>query len=481
MYQEIDLNNIDLSLAPPAEEPARQYYFMAKCRKLLQQQEEELGRPLTFHVTTFGCQMNARDSEKLSGILEQIGYGEAAEEQADFVIYNTCTVRENANLKVYGHLGRLKHEKKIRPRMMIALCGCMMQEPEVVRRLEESYKFVDLIFGTHNIFKLAELLAKRLEERGQVVDIWENTEEIVEDLPVDRKYPFKSGVNIMFGCNNFCSYCIVPYVRGRERSREPGEILREIERLAAEGVVEVMLLGQNVNSYGKNLPDPVNFAWLLRKVEEIEGIRRIRFMTSHPKDLSEELIQVMKESRKICRHLHLPLQSGSTRILEKMNRKYTKEQYLELAGRIRKEIPGISLTTDIIVGFPGETEEDFEDTLDVVRTVGYDNAYTFIYSKRTGTPAASMEEQVGEEEVKDRFSRLLPEVQRIARERALGFEGTVQEVLAEELNEHLPGYLTGRMSNNLLVHFPGEASRIGKLLPVRLEECRGFYYMGRAV
>ncbi len=481
MFHHIEFDKAYSGPNPPAKEPERQYYFIGKCRKLLEKEQERLGRPLTFHVTTFGCQMNARDSEKLAGILEQIGYEEASEEEADFVIYNTCTVRENANLKVYGHLGRLKHEKKSRPNMKIALCGCMMQEPEVVKKLKKSYGFVDLIFGTHNIFKLAELLAEVLENKGQFVDVWEGTEEIVEKLPVDRKYAFKSGVNIMFGCNNFCSYCIVPYVRGRERSRDPREILREMEELAADGVVEVMLLGQNVNSYGKNLPEPTNFSWLLRKAEEIEGIRRIRFMTSHPKDLSEELIQVMKESKKICRHLHLPLQSGSTRILEKMNRRYTKEQYLELAERIRSEIPGISLTTDIIVGFPGETEEDFEDTMDVVRKVRYDNAYTFIYSRRTGTPAASMDNQVAKEEVQARFFRLLPEVQRIAREQAAGLEGTVQEVLAEEINEHISGCLTGRMSNNLLVHFPGDPSRIGKFFPVRLEECRGFYYMGKAV
>lgn len=481
MFGNVDFDSIDITQEPPEEEPARQYYFIAKCRKYVKEESERLGRPLFAVVRTFGCQMNARDSEKLAGILEQIGYEEALEEEADFVIYNTCTVRENANLKVYGHLGRLKHEKKSRPNMKIALCGCMMQEPEVVKKLKKSYGFVDLIFGTHNIFKLAELLAEVLENKGQFVDVWEGTEEIVEKLPADRKYAFKSGVNIMFGCNNFCSYCIVPYVRGRERSRDPREILREMEELAADGVVEVMLLGQNVNSYGKNLPEPTNFAWLLRKAEEIEGIRRIRFMTSHPKDLSEELIQVMKESKKICRHLHLPLQSGSTRILEKMNRRYTKEQYLELAERIRSEIPGISLTTDIIVGFPGETEEDFEDTMDVVRKVRYDNAYTFIYSRRTGTPAASMDNQVAKEEVQARFFRLIPEVQRIAREQAAGLEGTVQEVLAEEINEHIPGCLTGRMSNNLLVHFPGDPSRIGKLFPVRLEESRGFYYMGKAV
>ena len=481
MYQEIDLDKIDIYTEPPIEEPARQYYYMAKCRKLVEKETKQRGRPFTFCVTTFGCQMNARDSEKLTGILEQAGFLPAPDEHADFVIYNTCTVRENANLKVYGHLGLLKHEKKSNPHMRIALCGCMMQEPKVVEKLKKSYRFVDLIFGTHNIFKFAELLARTLEGQGQVIDIWEGTDEIVEDLPLERKYPFKSGVNIMFGCNNFCSYCIVPYVRGRERSRRPEDILQEIEMLAQDGVSEVMLLGQNVNSYGKTLKTPISFGELLRRVEQIEGIRRIRFMTSHPKDLSEELIQVMKASEKICRHLHLPLQSGSTRILKAMNRRYTKEQYLDLAERIRREIPDISLTTDIIVGFPGETEEDFLETLDVVQRVQYDNAYTFIYSKRTGTPAAAMENQVPEAEVKSRFDRLLALVQENARARTARFADTVQEVLIEEVNEHDPSLLTGRMSNNLLVHFPGDAALMGSIRKVRLNECRGFYYMGTLI
>ena len=473
--------NSEIWAAAPETEPERQYYFIEVCKKQVAEEREKLGRPLTFCVTTFGCQMNARDSEKLTGILEQIGYQPTEEDTADFVIYNTCTVRENANLKVYGHLGLLKHRKKENPHMKIALCGCMMQEPEVVAKLKQSYRFVDLVFGTHNIFKFAELLAKSMENDSMIVDIWKDTQEIVEELPIERKYSFKSGVNIMFGCNNFCSYCIVPYVRGRERSRKPEDIIKEIEKLAADGVTEVMLLGQNVNSYGKNLETPMTFAELLREVEKIDGIRRIRFMTSHPKDLSDELIQVMKESRKICRHLHLPLQSGSSRILKVMNRRYTKEQYLELAEKIRREIPDISLTTDIIVGFPGETDEDFEETLDVVRKVHYDNAYTFIYSRRTGTPAASMENQVSEADNKVRFDKLLKLVQDCAREQTARYTGTVQEVLIEEVNDHRPGYVTGRMSNNLLVHFPGEASQIGQYVNVSLDECKGFYFMGTIV
>ncbi|HIZ82403.1 MAG TPA: tRNA (N6-isopentenyl adenosine(37)-C2)-methylthiotransferase MiaB [Candidatus Mediterraneibacter pullistercoris] len=463
----------------PVQEPQRQYYFMERAKEYLEKMSRAAGRRLTFCVTTFGCQMNARDSEKLAGILERIGYTEEPEEEkADFVIYNTCTVRENANQRVYGRLGQLGRIKKKNPHMMIALCGCMMQEPEVVEKLKKSYRFVDIIFGTHNIYKFAELLATRMESGHTVIDIWKDTDKIVEDLPSERKYPFKSGVNIMFGCNNFCSYCIVPYVRGRERSRDPRAIIREIERLVSDGVVEVMLLGQNVNSYGKTLEEPMAFAELLREIEKIDGLERIRFMTSHPKDLSDELIEVMASSRKICRHLHLPVQSGSTRILEKMNRRYTKEKYLELVERIKRAMPDISLTTDIIVGFPGETEEDFQDTLDVVRKVQYDSAFTFIYSKRTGTPAAVMEEQVPSEIVKDRFDRLLNEVQEISARMCARHQGTVQTALVESMNDHDDTLVTGRLGSNLLVHFPGDASMIGKFCKVRLGECRGFYFIG---
>ena len=482
--QEIEeiLEQMDLSQPAPETEPMRQYWFMKKARELVKEQSEKLGRPLTACTTTFGCQMNARDSEKLLGVLEQIGYQEETnEEDADFVIYNTCTVRENANMRVYGRLGQLNRVKKQKPHMLIGLCGCMMQEPEVVEKIKKSYRFVDLIFGTHNIYKFAELIVTRLESQRMVIDIWKDTDKIVEDLPSERKFSFKSGVNIMFGCNNFCSYCIVPYVRGRERSRNPEDIIREIQGLVADGVVEVMLLGQNVNSYGKTLEHPVTFAQLLTEIEKIEGLERIRFMTSHPKDLSDELIEVMKHSKKICKHLHLPVQSGSTEILKKMNRRYTKEQYLELVRKIQEAVPDISLTTDIIVGFPGETEEDFLETMDVVKKVRYDSAFTFIYSKRTGTPAAAMENQVPEDVVKDRFDRLLKEVQSISAEVCSVHEGTTQSVLVEAVNDHDPALVTGRLSNNILVHFPGEKELIGKIVSVRLDACKGFYYIGTRV
>ena len=478
MYENIDFDNIDLTQNPPQEEPDRQYYYIAKARQYVQEKSRKKGRPLTFCVNTFGCQMNARDSEKLIGILEQIGYVKKETEDADFVIYNTCTVRENANNKVYGRLGYLYSQKKKNPDMMIGLCGCMMQEPEVVEKIRTSYRFVDLVFGTHNIYKFAELIVAAFESKGMIVDIWKDTDKIVEDLPVERKYTFKSGVNIMFGCNNFCSYCIVPYVRGRERSRDPKDIIREIERLVADGVVEVMLLGQNVNSYGKNLEHPMTFAQLLEEVEKIDGLERIRFMTSHPKDLSDELIEVLGKSKKICKHLHLPLQSGSSRILKEMNRHYTKEQYLELVKKIRAAVPDIALTTDIIVGFPGETEGDFLETMEVVKEVQYDSAFTFIYSKRTGTPAATKEDQVSPEVVKDRFDRLLHVVQEIGSQKAGALQGTVQKVLIEEINAQDEHLVTGRLSNNSVVHVPGGADLIGKIVNVSLDECKGFYYLG---
>jgi len=479
---ERQIENMDMTLEAPVNEPERQYYYIKKARTYVEKVVSEIGRPLTFCVTTFGCQMNARDSEKLVGILEQIGYVEEAdEEKADFVIFNTCTVRENANMRVYGRLGQLKKNKKLNPHMMIGLCGCMMQEPEVVEKLKKQYRYVDLVFGTHNIYKFAELIVTRFESERMVIDIWKDTDKIVEDLPNERKFTFKSGVNIMFGCNNFCSYCIVPYVRGRERSRNPKDIIREIERFVADGVVEVMLLGQNVNSYGKTLDEPMTFAQLLQEIEKIEGLERIRFMTSHPKDLSDELIEVMANSKKICKHLHLPVQSGSTEILKKMNRRYTKEQYLQLVKKIKTAIPDISLTTDIIVGFPGETEEDFLETMDVVKQVRYDSAFTFIYSKRTGTPAAVMENQVPNDVVKDRFDRLLKEVQSISAEVCSVHEGTTQTALVESMNDHDNTLVTGRLSNNLLVHFQGDKSLIGKIVNVHLKECKGFYYLGEMV
>ena len=459
-------------------ETEKQAYYIAKCKEIISNREKELGRKLKACVATFGCQMNFKDSEKLIGILNEIGYEETEDEHADLVLYNTCTVRENANLKIYGRLGYLSKLKKENNNMIIGLCGCMMQEEHVVEKIKKSYRFVDLIFGTHNIFKLAELLYERLSGQKSVIDIWQGTTEIVEDLPSDRKYSFKSGVNIMYGCNNFCSYCIVPYVRGRERSRKPEDIINEIKKLVSEGVVEIMLLGQNVNSYGKTLENPMTFAQLLQEIEKIDGLKRVRFMTSHPKDLSDELIDVMAHSKKICKQMHLPLQSGSDRLLKIMNRHYDKQHYLEIVDKLRKAIPDIGISTDIIVGFPGETEEDFNETLDVVKKVQYDSAFTFIYSKRSGTPAAEMENQVPQDIVKDRFDRLLKVVNEISSKKTAKYEGTTQLVMAEEVNSHDPELITGRLSNNTVVHFKGTKDLIGQELKVKLLEAKGFYYFG---
>lgn len=462
----------------PTNEPDRQRYFINEDRKLLKLKEADLGRKLTFHVTTFGCQMNARDSEKLRGILEEIGYIPSESEDCDLVIYNTCTVRENADNRVYGRLGILHGYKKKNPGMKIAVCGCMIQEEHVVNRICKSYRFVDLLFGTHNVYQLAELLHESFMKEGMTIHVLDKAEKIVEDLPQVRTYPFKAGVNIMYGCNNFCSYCIVPYVRGRERSRTPQAILREIEKQVEDGVVEVMLLGQNVNSYGKGLENPISFAELLLEIDKIPGLERIRFMTSHPKDLSQELIDAIAKSKHVCHHIHLPLQSGSSRLLKDMNRHYDKEAYLDLVRRIREAIPDVALTTDIIVGYPGETDEDFEETMDVVKQVGFDSAFTFEYSRRSGTPAATRPDQVAQEVVTERFNRLLKQVQEDGRNRAKALEGQTRTVLVEEVNREDDSLVSGRMENNSVVHFKGTSDLIGKIVPVHLTSCKGFYYLG---
>lgn len=449
-------------------------------RQMTEDYAARLGRHPSAFVQTFGCQMNARDSEKLLGVLLEAGFAEGGDEKADLVVINTCTVRENANERLYGHLGHLNSMKREHPAKLIALCGCMMQEADEVERIRRKYPFVDLVFGTHNLYRFPALLAERLEQGKRVFEVWDGPREMVEDLPKKREVPWKSGVNISFGCDNFCTYCIVPYVRGRERSRRPEDILEEVEKLAADGVIEIMLLGQNVNSYGKGLEHPISFALLLEQVCAVPGIRRVRFMTSHPKDLSDELIAVIRDNEKICRHLHLPLQSGSSRVLKAMNRRYDKEAYLALVERIRAQVPDISLTTDIIVGFPGETEEDFQETLDVVRRVRFDSAFTFIYSPRTGTPAAAMPDQLDPGVVKERFARLLDLVQKIGAEQSGRDVGRTLPALAEALDPQVPGRVTGRLGNNVMVHFPGDESLIGTIVDVKLEEVHGFYYIGVA-
>ena len=437
--------------------------------------------PLAF-VHSYGCQQNVNDGERIKGVLMDIGYGLCDKpEDADLILFNTCAVREHAEQRVFGNVGALKGLKEKKHDLIIGLCGCMANQKHVVEKLRQSYPYVDLVFGVDGIDTLPQLIAQKLQKHKRVLMEPAQRPVIVENIPIRRESEFRAWLPIMYGCDNFCTYCIVPYVRGRERSREPKEIIREIERLAADGVVEIMLLGQNVNSYGKNLEQPMTFAQLLQEIEKVDGIERIRFMTSHPKDLSDDLIEVMKNSKKICKHLHLPLQSGSSRILKLMNRRYDKEHYLELVDKIRAAVPDIALTTDIIVGFPGETEEDFQETLDVVRKVRYDSAFTFIYSKRTGTPAAGMEDQIPEDVIKARFDRLLKEVQTISAEKAGALTGQTLPVLIEEKNEQDASLVTGRLSNNSVVHLPGTEDMIGKIVDVKLLECKGFYYMGECV
>lgn len=437
------------------------------------------GKNLKFCLSTFGCQMNARDSEKIKGMLEEIGYIQTEnEDEADFILYNTCCVRENAETKIYGRLGALKGKKRDNPNLIIALCGCMMQQDMVVETLKKNYKFVDMIFGTYNTYKLPELLQTRLETGENVIDIWDSYKDIVEDLPDARKYDHKACVNIMYGCNNFCTYCIVPYVRGRERSRQPEDIMNEIKGLVADGVTEIMLLGQNVNSYGKTLENPMTFAALLEEISQIEGLKRIRFMTSHPKDLSDELIEVMASHDNICKSLHLPFQSGSSKVLKKMNRHYTKESYLELARKIKAAMPNIGFTTDIIVAFPGETEEDFKDTMEVVEEVGYTSAFTFVYSKRTGTPAATMEDQVEEEVAKERFNRLLALVNQKAAEALRRYQGETVEVLLEEVSKGNSKVLSGRTDTGILVNVEAPDTMIGDYVQVYIKETKTHYLVG---
>ena len=415
------IGGIDLS---QNKETEIQLQYIEKCKELLAKSSTK--RP-TFHIQNEGCQMNSIQTESIAAIMEKMGYEMVDTEDADAVVFNTCTVRENANQKIYGHLGHLKSIKREHPDMKIVLFGCMMQEHHVVEKIRKDYKYVNLVFGTHNIHKFPELFYRTLQTDDQIIDIWKESDEIVEGMPTSRKYSFKTGVSVMFGCNNFCSYCIVPYVRGREKSREPQAIIREIEELVADGVTEIMLLGQNVNSYGKTLETPVTFAELLKEVEKIEGLKRIRFMTSHPKDLSDELIQTMAESQKICHHLHLPLQSGSSRVLKEMNRRYDKEKYLELVNKIRKAIPDISLTTDIMVGFPGETEEDHQELMEFVDEMEFDRLGVFTYSPEEGTPAETMEGQVPEELKEERRDEIMELQQEISLEK--GNDRIGQELL----------------------------------------------------
>lgn len=435
-----------------------------------------------FKIETWGCQMNAEDSEKLSGMLKKMGYEETeSTEESDLIIYNTCCVRENAELKVYGNLGMLRKLKEKKSGLIIAVCGCMMQQEGMAEEIIKRFPYVDIIFGTHNSYKFPEYLNRVKTEGKSVIEILNKQEGIVEGIPIDRKSEVKAFVTIMYGCNNFCTYCIVPYVRGRERSRKPEDIENEIKELINKGYKEITLLGQNVNSYGKDFESGINFAKLLKRVNDIDGLERIRFMTSHPKDLTQELIDTITECDKVCEHIHLPVQSGSTRLLKKMNRHYTREQYLDLVQRIKQKIPGIALTTDIIVGFPGETEEDFRDTLSLVEEVGFDSAFTFIYSKRKGTPAFEYEDQIEDSVKHERFNRLIEIINRLSAEKNKEYDGKIVEVLAEDYSKNDKYKLMGRTRTGKLVNFPGDGSSIGKLINVKITQALSFSLNGDSI
>ena len=446
----------------PIEEIERQRALMREFAALRD-------RPHTYCVVTYGCQMNAHDSETLEGMLSEMGMTPAASrEEADFVIFNTCCVRDNAQRRALGNVVWLKELKKTRPELMVAVCGCMMQQPGMGEQILRQYPFVDLAFGTHNLYRFAQLMLQAVRTRRRVVEVMDDSEgSIPEELPVRRSSPTHAYITIMYGCNNFCSYCIVPYVRGRERSRASARILEEARQLKADGVREIMLLGQNVNSYGLDVEGELSFAQLLAALDEV-GVERIRFMTSHPKDLSDELIEVMATGKHICHALHLPVQHGSNRILASMNRRYTRERYLERVNALRARVPDVSLTTDLIVGYPGETEEDFERTCELVREVGYDSAFTFIYSPRVGTRAADMPEQIDEATSSRRIQKLITVQKEITRERYARYIGQVHSVLVDEVSKRDEHQVAGKNEYNITVNFPGSPALIGQIVRVRI-------------
>lgn len=437
------------------------------------------GRRKTYNILTYGCQMNEHDSEKIAGMLSSVGYEETDDEKnADLVIFNTCLIRENAELKVFGKLGEVKGLKRDNPDMLVAICGCMMQKEEMREKILKAYKFVDIIFGTNTIHELPVLLYNADVNKLRSVGIVDNSDLIFENMPKNRKFKHKALVNITYGCNNFCTYCVVPYVRGREKSREPQEIINEVRALAEDSCKEITLLGQNVNSYGSNFENKFTFADLLYELNKIDGIERIRFMTSHPKDLSDDLIKAIKECKKVCNHVHLPVQSGSNDVLKRMNRKYTKDHYLGIVNKLKQEIPDVAITTDIIVGFPGETEEDFLETIDVVKKAQYDSAFTFLYSMREGTKAALMEDQVPDEVKHERFDRLLEVLYPIVLSNNEMCIGKVYPVLVESAGRTADYALTGRTEHFRLVHFKGSEDLIGRIVNVKITSVKTFHMEG---
>lgn len=432
---------------------------------------KQVGRGKRFFLRTYGCQMNVHDSETIAGILQEMGYTPTEEEQeADLILYNTCAIRENAEDKVFGEIGRVKHLKQENPELILGICGCMAQEEGVVNRILQSYPWVDLIFGTHNIHRLPHLLKEALFSKEMVVEVWSKEGDIVEHLPKSRQDGLKAWVNIMYGCDKFCTYCIVPYTRGKERSRRPEDVLAEVRELARKGYKEVTLLGQNVNAYGKDFADRnYRFGHLMEDISKI-AIPRVRFTTSHPRDFDDHLIEVLARGGNLVEHIHLPVQSGNTMILKRMARKYTREEYLTLVEKIKKAIPGVSLTTDIIVGFPGETEEQFQDTLSLVREVEFDAAYTFIYSPREGTPAAVYPDETSMEEKKERLYRLNELQGQISRRKNEALRGQRVEVLVEGASKTNAQVLSGRTRTNKVVNFEGPAHLVGQLVEVEITE-----------
>lgn len=437
---------------------------------------------MRYHIATYGCQMNLHDSELLAGQLEEMGFTPAdSPEEADLLLLNTCTVRETAAQKVMGELARLKPLKERRPGLLIGVCGCMAQEEERVEEIRRRYPHVDLIFGTHNLHRLPELVERALSDDGMVVDVWRSAGPVVEQLPVRRADRVRAWVTVIYGCDKYCTYCIVPFTRGRERSRRPEDVLREVRELADHGYREVTLLGQNVTSYGQDLGTGYRFADLLREVNDVSGLRWIRFLTSHPRDFPRELVDAMAELDKVCRHIHLPVQAGSNRVLRRMNRRYTREEYLDLLAYIRRRLPDASVTTDIIVGFPGETEEDFEETLDLARQAEFDNAFMFLYSPRRGTPAARWEDPVPIQEKKRRLQELMDLQYAVSRRRNEALVGRVVEVLVEGPSEKDPAVYSGRTATNKLVLFPGPEGLAGRFVKVAIEEARTWTLHGRLV
>lgn len=445
--------------------------YLMKLREYTRNFSVQKGHAPLANTETYGCQQNENDTERIRGILKEAGFEFCDDAKtADLVIYNTCAVRENAEQRVFGRLGILKHIKESRPDMIIGLCGCMVQQEHITEKIKKVYSHVDLIFGTHALYKLPELLYKTISEKKNIISIENSDGEIAEDIPILRDDDKKAWVSVMYGCNNFCTYCIVPYVRGRERSRKPEKILEEVRALVNSGVSEICLLGQNVNSYGKDLEENVDFADLLRMVNSIEGVERIRFMTSHPKDFGDRLIDAMAECDKVCPQLHLPFQAGSDKVLKDMNRRYTKAEYLEKIEKVKKRIPNLALTTDVIVGFPTETNEDFEDTLDVLRKVEFDQIFSFIYSRRNGTPAAKLDFVLTDDEIHKNFNRLLEVQNEISKSKNDRYVGTVQRVLVDGVSKNDKETLSGRTDTSKIVNFKGSEELTGKYADVLITE-----------